>query len=162
MKKSSTKTSAKPATVKKPVAKKSAVKKPVAKKSTKKPTALIFGYKGHLGADIDMKGKFINNPTAPGQLGCVVDTKNIHINKSAKEMIKNAKREGGSFAPLMLTKHGNNKGSSIAIMGYGKVHMGKDIFIGRDCTLSILDDCTLMEDSEIPKDFKEFIDRSTL
>jgi hypothetical protein len=117
----------------------------------------IFAYKGNLGISIDMEnGKFINNPTDSGQLGCVVDTTEIQITKEAKELIKRAKREGGSFADLMLTKH-TSGGSSIGILGFGKVNMGTDFMIGRDCELSILDDTEEVE-LQIPEEYKEFID----
>ena len=102
--------------------------------------------------------KFINDPTDPGQLGAVIDTKELDITKEAKDVLRTASREGGSFAPLMLTKHGDGSGSSIGVMGYGKIMFNKeDIKIGRDCSVEILDD---LEDAEIaiPEDFKEAVD----
>jgi hypothetical protein len=121
----------------------------------------IFAYKGHLGAETNIEeGKFINDPKSPGQLGVVVDIKEIEITKEAKEILKKAKKNGGSFSEVMLTRHADgNKDSvaSIGLVGFYKHHFGKDVMIGRDCDTSIID---LMSDSEIeiPKDYKEFID----
>lgn len=124
-------------------------------------TARIFEYKGNVGVEIDMEGKFINDPFAQGQLGCVISTKEIQIMPSAIEVIKKSSREGGSFASLMLTKHegaGEEHGkSSIGIMGGGKINFGKDISIGRDCDLEVLNDCEIL-DFEAPEDYKTFID----
>lgn len=122
------------------------------------PTLKIFAYKGHVGALIDMDGKFINNPKGGGQLGCVVDVTETTITKEAKEILKGVGREGGSFAPLMLTEH-HDGGASIGVMGFGAVYLGKqsDIKIGRTCDKSALDRCTLTEE-EAPADFKEAID----
>lgn len=117
----------------------------------------IFAYKGNLGATTDLEnGKFLNDLTKPDQLGCVIDTKEVEITKDAKELIKKAKREGGSFAEIMLTKH-TAGGSSIGLLGFGKHQFGKDFNIGRDCDLSVLDDCIEMNDDIIPEDYKIFI-----
>jgi len=119
----------------------------------------IFSYKGVIGAETHLKkGKFINNPLSKGQLGCVIHTKEIDITKEAKDLIRNAPREGGSFAPIMLTRHADGSGSSIGIMGFWKhAFAGEDLCIGRDCDISVLDDCTEV-DMEVPADFKEFVD----
>ena len=123
------------------------------------PTCRIFEYKGVVGAEIDMdNGKFINNPGDPGQLGCVINTADVAISPTAAQIISRARREGGSFATLMLTKHADGSGSSIGIMGFGKVMLGKALEIGRDCDTSVLKDCTICE-LEAPKDFQKFIDK---
>jgi hypothetical protein len=118
----------------------------------------IFAYKGVVGAITDLQnGKFLNTPTAAGQLGCVVSTDEVQITKEAKEVIKGAPREGGSFAAIMLTKHNDGK-SSISLMGF-RYHafFGKDLCIGRNCDTSILNDCEEVE-IEVPSDFKNFVD----
>jgi hypothetical protein len=121
-------------------------------------TARFFEYKGHVGAAIDMKeGKFINDPFEPGQLGCVISTEEVQMTPKVKELIQKAERTGGSFSPLMLTKHSDGTGSSIGIMGGGKMYMGKSLEIGRTCELSVLEDCTVV-DEEAPIDFRDFID----
>lgn len=125
----------------------------------------IFAYKGNLAATTDLvEGKFINDPKAAGQLGCVISTSEVQITKEAKELIKNARREGGSFAPLMLTKHAGSAvdvhgKSSVGLMGAGKHHFGKDFTLGRDCDKSVLEDCEEVE-IEVPADYKEFIDEN--
>lgn len=100
---------------------------------------------------------YINNPNAPGQMGTVIDTKDISITKSAKEVISKAKRGGGSFAELMLTKHAEGGESSIAVMGFGKVYLGSIFEIGRECDISVLEDCH-EEEIETPADFLQFVD----
>lgn len=125
----------------------------------------IFAYKGHLGATTDQEnGIFINDPKSPGQLGVVVPTSEVQISGDAKQLIKNAKREGGSFAPLMLTKHaGEGTGmfgpSSIGLMGFWKHYLGSgpEIKIGIDCDVKVLEDCEEIQ-IEAPEDFKAFID----
>jgi hypothetical protein len=124
----------------------------------------IFAYKDYVGVDANMsEGKFINDIKSPGQLGIVVSINEIEISKEAKDIIRSAGREGGSFAPLMLTKHkdaGLEHGdASIGVMGFGKIVVGKkgEINIGRTCDKDVLD---MIPDSvvEPPEDFKEFID----
>lgn len=125
-------------------------------------TAKIFAYKGNLGIEIDMEnGKFINDPKAGGQLGCVIRTDEVEISKEAKDLINACGRDRGSFAQLMLTKHEGigleNGPSSIGVFGFGKVHLGTNFQIGRMCTKSVLEDCKEVP-NVVPEDYKEFID----
>lgn len=119
----------------------------------------IFAYKGVIGAETDLdEGKFLNDIKSPGQLGCVISTTEVDITKEAKDLIKNARREGGSFAPIMLTKHSDGSGSSVGIMGAGKhLFAGEDLCIGRTCDKSVLDDCNEVE-MEIPEEFITVVD----
>lgn len=127
------------------------------------PTARIFSYKGHVGVDINhATGRFINDPNNGDQLGCVIPTSEIEISEEAKTAIRGAQREGGSFAALMLTKHQNGDPSfgpsSIGVSGFNKVHLDKDsLSIGRDCDLSVLDDCVVVA-NDVPDQYKELID----
>jgi hypothetical protein len=119
----------------------------------------IFSHNGVIGAETDIEnGKFINDIKAEGQMGCVISTKEVLITKDAIEILKNAERESDSFAPIMLTKHSDNEGS-IGLLGFG-MHLFKDedLCIGRDCDISILDDCEILPDTEIPVEFKTFAD----
>ena len=125
-------------------------------------TATIFAYNGNLGMIINAEGKFINDPFSPGQLGAVISTNEVEISKEAKELIKKANREGGSFAELMLTTHADSSveshgKSSIGVMGMGYVHLGTNFSIGRTCSLSALEDCTEVENNP-PEDYKAFVD----
>jgi hypothetical protein len=121
------------------------------------PTLKIFSYKGHVGCLMYMDGKFINDPSSPGQLGAVVDVTETSITQEAKEIINNVGREGGSFAQLMLTEH-TDGAASVGVLGFGAVYLGKqaDIKIGRDCDKSVLDKLKISEE-EAPKDFRDFI-----
>ena len=120
----------------------------------------IFAYKGVIGAMTDLdEGKFINNPKDVGQLGCVIDTNEVDITSEAKEVLRNARREGGSFAPIMLTKHTDGT-SSVGLMGFWKhIYVGEDLCIGRTCNTSVLDECNEVE-IEIPEGFKEVVDEN--
>ena len=121
-------------------------------------TARIFEYKGNLGVDIDIQnGKFLNDPKAKGQLGCVMSTEEIEITPAAIEVIKKAPRAGGSFATMMLTRHIPGPGSSIGVLGFGKMNLGTDFEIGRDCEIEVLSDCKVVE-FETPQDYIDFID----
>ena len=122
-----------------------------------KKTAFIFAYKGNVAVEIDMdNGKFINDLTQPGQLGCVIDSKEVEITQEAKDIIFKAKREGGSFSELMLTEHADGSGSSIGVLGFGKCFLGKDFKIGRDCEKGVLEHLEVV-DKEAPQDFQDFI-----
>jgi len=125
-------------------------------------TATIFAYKGNIGIIINENGKFINDPSSPDQLGAVISTSEVEISKEAKDIIRSARREGGSFAELMLTEHvGADPAygkSSIAVLGPGRFHhLGSDFKIGRTCTISVLDDCKEVPNNP-PADYMEFID----
>ncbi len=138
------------------VRRKIAIKEAKAKLAMYPPTAKIFAYKGTLAAEIDMKnGKFLNNPKK--EMGCVINTKDIAITPQAVALIKRAGRQGGSFAEIMLTKHADGSGSSIGLMGSGKVSFGHMFSIGRDCDTSVLNDCFICE-LEIPDDYQKHID----
>jgi hypothetical protein len=120
----------------------------------------IFDYKDNVAINMDVNAKYINDPTSPGQLGTVISTNDISISKGAKEIIAKAKKGGGSFSELMLTKHSvpdESGKSSIGVMGFGKVHLGKNFEIGRTCDVCVLDDC-LEEELDVPEDYKEYID----
>ena len=114
----------------------------------------IFAHNGVVGAETDLEnGKFINDINGGGQLGCVIHTNECQITKEAKGLIRNARREGGSFAAIMLTKHADDSGSSIGLFGFGK-HMfaGEDLCIGRTCEVSVLEDMEEVE-IDVPKEF---------
>lgn len=128
-------------------------------------TAKIFAYKGNVGIVIDPIGKFLNNPFDDNQLGAVIRTDEVEISKEAKDIIRAARRQGGSFAELMLTDHEGGENiaehgkSSIAVLGMGYVHLGTDFCIGRMCTTSILEDCVEVP-NDPPADYQNFIDTS--
>lgn len=123
----------------------------------------IFAYKGVLGAITDLdNGKFLNDPRSDGQFGVVVPVEEIDISPEAVSLLLNAPREGGSFAPIMLTKHsvlydGDSK-ASIGLFGFWKhLFKGSDLCIGRDCDKDVLNLCNIID--IIPPDgFKSVID----
>lgn len=126
----------------------------------------IFAYRGVVGAETDLEnGKFLNKldgGSMVGQLGCIVSTSEILITEEAKEAIANAPREPGSFAPIMLTRHSSDIGSSIGLLGMGKhLFASEDLCISRECDLSVLDDCEVAE-LEIPSEFKKVVDENLL
>lgn len=137
------------------VARQEAMKAATARLETNPPTCKIFAYEGYVGAQINMNGKFLNNPDSPHELGCVIHTRDVAITPTAVNIIKRARRESGSFAELMLTRHSDGS-SSIGLLGRGKVMLGRDFHIGRECDTSVLQDCTVCEFA-IPDDFVAYI-----
>lgn len=124
-------------------------------------TLKFFEYNGFVGATTDIEnGVFLNDLKSSGQMGCVVHTNFVVMSEAAKKLIMNANREGGSFSNLMLTRHADNSGASVGVLGFYNhfiSNSNRTISIGRDCDKSILDSIKV-EDVEAPDDFKEFID----
>lgn len=119
----------------------------------------VFAYKGVLGAIVSPGGKFLNDPRAEGQLGCVIDSRDVEITPEAKRLLRQAPRQGGSFASIMLTRHADGSGSSLGLLGFGYVmYHGEDLAIGRDCDLSVLDDMVEIE-IDLPKGFRIVVDK---
>jgi len=123
--------------------------------------AKIFAYKGALGAETDIdNGTFLNDPKGPNQMGVVIPSSEVDITKEAKELLKNASRESGSFSGIMLTKHSDGSGNSIGLLGFWKhLFLKDDITIGRDCDKEIIDDFneTIIE---IPQGFKDAVNKN--
>ena len=123
----------------------------------------IFAYKGVIGAETDLdNGIFLNDPKSEGQLGVVVPVEEIDITPDAVFLLKSAPKEGGSFAPIMLTLHSNaadtESKASIGLFGFWKhLFRGSDLCIGRTCNTSVLELCNIT-DIEIPKEFIEVVD----
>jgi DNA-binding MarR family transcriptional regulator len=126
----------------------------------------IFSYNGVIGVFSPDDEGYLNNPEEDGQLGTVVRCDCCEITPEAKKLLQNAKREGGSFSSLMLTKHSNptkkSGKSSFGYMGFKKaMFAGEDLMLGRDCDKSVLEDMTEKE-IEVPEDFKAAIDEGDL
>jgi hypothetical protein len=106
-----------------------------------------------IGANTDLdNGQFLNDPHGVGQMGCVVSTDQIEITQGAKDLLSNAQREGGSFAPIMIMK------GSIGLMGFGcHAFDTTEPVLSRDCDLSVLDTLETT-DLEVPQDFIDYVD----
>lgn len=51
----------------------------------------VFGYKGIIGAETDLKqGVFLNDPMATGQCGCIVSVDELEINQEAIDILRTA------------------------------------------------------------------------
>ncbi len=125
----------------------------------------MFSHKGHIGITIPSDTPFINDPSNPDELGVVISTQNVLITQEAKDHIKlHHTHVGGSFSPFMLTKHAEEiheqyGKSSIGILGHAdKVYMGEEMILGRDCDLSVLDDCEVTADPA-PEDFVAAVEK---
>lgn len=124
----------------------------------------IFSHNGIIGAETDIEnGKFINDVRGQGQMGCVISTDECVITTEAREILRGAPREGGSFAPIMLTKHegapAEHGDASIGLFGFGKhIFAEGDICIGRTCSKEILDLIEVDDEMEIPEDFKKAVE----
>jgi hypothetical protein len=122
-----------------------------------KPTTRVFAHLGIIGVQTDItSGTFLNDPTADGQMGCVVPLENVVMTSEAKELLRSAKREGGSFAAIMIdTKTFSYMGFSHAMFN------ANEKLISRDCDLSGLDSIT--EDLEpVPEGFITAVERAML
>ena len=106
-------------------------------------------------------GLFLNDPKQPGQLGVVIPVEEIDITSEAISLLKAAKREGGSFSSIMLTRHSSDdvksKASIGLLGGLGKsIFTGENLMIGKDCDTAILDMCTIKKDI-LPLNFVDFV-----
>ncbi len=123
----------------------------------------IFVYKGWIGIQSSEKVEGLIAKPGNGNIGVVVNTAHCEITPEAKNAFKSAGKEGGSFAPYMLTTHagaGKDHGkSSFGWLG-GYLNAGKtsQIKLGRDCDKDVLNDMIEVKDMEIPRAFKEFVD----
>lgn len=122
-------------------------------------TANIFFYKNHVGVDINMNRKFLNDLTDNNQLGCVISTKEINISQEAVDFIKKLKRDTGSFAEIMMTrKQDDHQNASISFLGFGKILVTTETSISRTCDLTVLDECNIVENQPDER-FKEIINK---
>lgn len=125
-------------------------------------TMFVFAHRNHIGIQIEPDTPFINDPTEPGQMGVVVALADVAMTESAKDLLRSAKREPGSFAPIMLTKHNDPikfGPGSIGVLTKRPIVLfqPEDILIGRDCDTSVLDDITVLK-GDIPQGFKDGVD----
>lgn len=123
-------------------------------------TLQIFSHGSVLGAKSDIdNGTFINDIHADGQMGVVIALNEISITADAKDLLMQCDRDGGSFAPIMITRHegegvdAHGKGS-IGMMGFG-CHLfdTTEPLLSRDCDVTLLDDVEVDNDIEIPQGF---------
>lgn len=125
----------------------------------------IFSYNGCIGIESDVSAEgYFNDPSAEGQMGLVTPPHMIEITSEAKEMLRTAPRDRGTFAPIMLTRHDpsihEEHGScSIGILGFHK-HLitFDDGVISRNCDVTVLDELDVNDDIEIPQEFKDVVD----
>lgn len=128
-------------------------------------TVRFFEYKGAIGAlsDLSDPTQYINDITEPNQMGVLIESGKVGMPTEVIELFKNNfKREGGSFAGIMLTKHSDGK-ASIGILGGGShliCNPKETIFISRDCDLSVLDLCQTVK-NEPPEGFIAHVDSIT-
>jgi len=127
----------------------------------------IFAYRGWLGIQSQPKAEGLIAKPGGDNLGVVVRTDCCDITPDAKQAFASAGREGGSFAPFMLTKHegpGTEHGkSSIGWLGgYTQACKTGEVVLGRDCNKEVLADMVLVEDMALPKSFVEFVDEQIL
>jgi hypothetical protein len=124
----------------------------------------IFTYKGWLGVESSEKAEGIIAKPEGGNLGVVVKTDCCEITPEAKQVFKNAGREGGSFAPFMLTTHvgqgtAHGKSSFGWLGGYLNADEFANIKLGRDCDKKAIDDMIEVSNMTIPEEFKKFVDQ---
>lgn len=124
-------------------------------------TILIYAHKTSIGATSDIEsGTFLNDVTAEGQMGVVVNVKDIAITSKALKLMKESHtRAGGSFSGIMLNK-GDNGASNVGLLGFGLhgIAIGEPTEFSRDCDLSVLDEIRVDDDITVPTDFIKFVD----
>lgn len=123
-----------------------------------KKTLSIFSHKNYIGIITDTEnGEFLNDIKSPSQLGCIVEIKNVEITEKAKNLLKaKGKRCFDSISPLMLIA---SEPATVGVMGFGKTFLDiEDEIFSRDCDVSLLDQINLMDEADVPRDFKEHID----
>lgn len=124
----------------------------------------IFTYKGWLGIESSPEAEGLVAKPGNGNMGCVLRTDCVEITPEAKQVFNNAKREGGSFAPFMLTTHkgaGVEHGKSSVgwLGGYLQACEFADVLIGRDCDKKAVEYMIEVADMEIPSEFKQLVDK---
>lgn len=109
----------------------------------------IFVYKDHIG--IAAGDKLVNDPSSPGQLGCIVDLSEVEISKEALDALKTVKKSTSSLGEVMCF------GNTFGWMGGVKyVFKAQELTADRDYEPKLLEKC--IADIEVPVDFREFID----
>lgn len=123
-------------------------------------TLKIFSHGKFVGAESDIEnGRFLNDINLGGQLGVVVDVKDIEITSAALSIMRNHKREAGSFSSVMLTAD-KEGGFSIAVLGFGN-HLLTDngcLTYSRNCDTEVLDNLLINGNMEIPQSFIDFVE----
>ncbi len=124
----------------------------------------IFTYKGWLGIESSDQAEGLIAKPGNGNLGVVLRSDCCEITPEAKAVFNNAKREGGSFAPFMLTTHAgggimHGKSSFGWMGGYFNADEFANVKIGRECDKKVVDDMIEVKDMEIPVEFKKFVDK---
>lgn len=62
-------------------------------------TTRIFAYRGYVG--VSAGDAFVNDPSAPGQLGCIVLIENVDISQEAYDLLQKVKRSRDSIGDVM-------------------------------------------------------------
>lgn len=123
----------------------------------------IFTYNGWVGIESSEQAEGMIAKPGGGNLGVVLRADACEITPEAKKVFKDARREGGSFAPFMLTTHAGNatkehgKSSFGWLGGYLNASKFDEVLLGRDCDKNVLDDMVEVPSMEIPQNFIEFV-----
>ncbi len=129
-------------------------------KSTKnKAITKVFVYKGVIGILSDVKSEgLLNKPEQPGQLGFVLEANKVQFSKEAKKLLKTIKKSGDSIGDVDCFKS-TSKGVIFSFLGGPlKAFKPGEVEGARDTNFNLLDEFPDI-DIEIPKQFKEFVDK---
>lgn len=112
----------------------------------------VFGYKGVLGATTDLeKGKFLNDPMAIGQCGCIVSIDELEINQEAIDLLRTATVGSDDIAEIMLGKN------YICLLGFHKHII--DLEITSSCDKTLLNRL-IPTTFDIDPDFINFVEKN--
>lgn len=119
----------------------------------KKNTTKIFAYNGRVG--IEAGDKFINDPTQEGQLGCVVDLKDVIISREALGILMKIGKSLDSIGDVMCWECDNGQQCFAWLGGFKHlVHMRAEG--DRDYDPTLLE--SRIKKVDPPKDFIDYID----
>jgi hypothetical protein len=109
----------------------------------------IFAYKGRVG--ILAGDKFVNDPSQPNQLGCVVKLSEVEVSREAFEILNNIKRSHDDIGDVMCW------GECFAWLGGPKTMLNDKAEGDNSYQPSLL--VNYIADVEIPEEFKNAVDK---
>lgn len=108
----------------------------------------IFEYKGYVG--IVAGDSLVNDPTQPGQLGCIVSLKDVEISQAAFEILKGIPKSNDDIGDVMCWDE------FFGWMGGPAKVLSKESEGDRDYNPNLLSD--YIAEVEPTQSFKDFID----
>lgn len=115
----------------------------------------IFAHNGRVG--IEAGDKFINDPTQPGQLGCIVDLKYVVISREALDVLKKVKKSHDAIGDVMCWQCDDGM-QCFGWMGGMKYLLHTNADADRDYNPSLLE--SRVQQVDAPEDFIKVLKKS--